>query len=170
MNEATPNLFEQPSSESGTIAPSNPVLRLVFDVGLGALIGAGLAAHIFTASWGLNVGEQNWSSLDQRFGAIVVGAGVFGFLAYYIALPRFLREARMRITPWVAMGVSLWLAADWSVRLYPSVTPDYFVDPRFSIAPFTVFAEIALIVVAVLAFIDWRINHEEKLELEKLNG
>jgi len=170
MNEAAPNLFEQPEEDVRSIAPRNPALRLGFDIGLGALIGAGLAAHIFTAAWGLNHGEQNWSNFDQRFAAIVAGAAIFGLLAYGIALPRFWREARMRITPWIAMGVSMWLAADWSVRLYPSTTPHYFVDPRFSIAPFTVFAEIGLFAVAVLAFIDWRINHEEKIEVEKLNG
>jgi hypothetical protein len=170
MNEAAPNLFEQPEEEVRSIAPRNPALRMAFDVGLGALIGAGLAAHIFTAAWGLNYGEQDWFSFDQRFAAIVGAAGIFGLMAYTVALPRFWREARMRITPWIAMGLAMWFAAEWSMRLYPSTTPDHFVDPRFSIPPFAVFAEIGLFAVAALAFIDWRINHEEKIEVEKLNG
>ena len=168
MTESSPNWFERPEIIAASIAPKAPAVRFAFDLALGAVLGGGLAAHIFAWCWSTSPGGADWDAFAAEFQAIVIAAGVFGFLTYWIALPYIWREARARVTTWLVAAASMWWTSEALVQFGPPAEP--FPDPRATIAAYTFFALLPLIGVAVLAFIDWRINRSEQRELEKHNG
>lgn len=92
--------------------------------------------------------------VDKDFQTLVVLAAVLG-VTCFVGLALAWREARSRATPWIVAAVSLYLAADWSVKLGPAT--DAFNDPRVNIAFMTLIACGVYVVCAVLAVMDWLI-------------
>jgi hypothetical protein len=115
----------------------------------------------------LILGRRLSQAVDRDF-ATLVGLSVVLGVTWLVSLRAAWREARARATPWIVAAVSLYLAADWSVKLGPSV--DRFDDPRVNIAYFAIIGCGAYAVCAVLAVMDWMISWRNRDAEATKNG
>jgi hypothetical protein len=90
--------------------------------------------------------------VDRDFQTLIVLSAVLG-VAWFVGLPSAWQEARSRVTPWIVAAVSLYLAADWAVKLGPIA--DAFNDPRVNMAYMTLIGCGVYVMCAVLAVMDW---------------
>ncbi len=153
------NLFEPPVGET---APRLTVRRVASGVLIGTLLGAGLAAHIFAFGW--------WQRRDVWLGSpfagtvvIATAAGLVAYFAFFAALKRL----KLSATPWLAAAVSLWLVEERLVHFGPFPVDFSFIDPRPTIAVMALVACAGLCVVAIIAFMDWRIRQSERASPER---
>lgn len=153
------NVFEPPVEAP---PPSVSMRRILLGAAVGVLLGAGLAAHIFSLGWLQE--RDGWSATTPEFMPVVLGAAVIGFVAYYATFVVVRRE-KARVTPWVTAAVTLWFASGRLVQLGPHPNAIEYVDPRSMMAMYTLVAAGALIFVAILAFMDWRIRESERTNL-----
>jgi hypothetical protein len=107
----------------------------------------------------LIVGQRLASIVNRDFLTLLAIAVVLGFV-WLIALRAAWREARSRATPWMVAAASLYLAADWAVKLGPAVG-DY-TDPRLSIAFYTLIGCGVYGACAVLALMDHMIRGNDR--------
>jgi hypothetical protein len=107
----------------------------------------------------LFVGQRLARVVDPDFLTLVAIAVVLG-VVWLFALRAAWREARPRVTPWVVAAVSLYLAADWAVKLGPAVG-DY-LDPRLNIAFYTLIGCGVYGACAVLALMDHVIRARDR--------
>jgi hypothetical protein len=107
----------------------------------------------------LLVGQRLARAVDRDFLTLVAIAVVLGAV-WLLALRAAWREARPRVTPWVVAAVSLYLGADWAVKLGPAVG-DY-MDPRLNIAFYTLIGCGVYGACAVLALMDHMIRARDR--------
>ncbi|WP_395647313.1 hypothetical protein [Terricaulis sp.] len=158
--------FEQPPE----VALHEPITlkRVAIGAGAGALLGAGLAAHFFAFEWLYQ--RDAWAS-DGRFGQIVGMTAVIGAVAYY-CVRRILQRVDIRVTPWLAAPLAMWLTAEQLVRITPHSSDPLFGEmnthtSQIGIASFVVFVAIAMLGVAIVRFFDWHIGDRERREIAR---
>ena len=100
------------------------------------------------------INERLSQVAGKDFLTLVILAAVLG-VAWFVGLVFAWQEARSRVTPWIVAAVSLYVAADWSVKLGPATNE--FNDPRVTIAYMTLIGCGVYLVCAILAFMDWLI-------------
>jgi hypothetical protein len=113
------------------------------------------AGFLVWLAWTVN--QRLSQVVDRDFQTLVILAALLG-VAWIAGIHTAWREARPRVTPWLVAGVSLYLAADWAVKLGPNV--ETFNDPRVNIAYYAIVGCGAYALCAILAFMDsliaWR--------------
>jgi hypothetical protein len=110
------------------------------------------AFALFVIWAALAINQRLSQVVDRDFVTLVVLSAVLGVM-WLVGLGTAWREARSRVTPWIVGAVSLYLAADWAVKLGPSA--EAFNDPRVNIAYFTIVGCGAYVLCAILAAMDW---------------
>lgn len=121
---------------------------------IGSIVSAGyLAATV----WSLKLAA--WFTADVEFATLVAVCGVVGAATLWMLLWQQ-PQARARVSLWFVAAATLWLASEWSVRLGPRL--HRFEDPRYDIATFTVFGAGVLLLVGVVALMDWHIRWRDR--------
>jgi hypothetical protein len=153
-------LFEPPHDLPEAIAPKQWLLRIPFDIAIGAAFGIGLAALNFAYIWIQPDARPLWLGSDWQFSAVVAGCLIAGILAAQGGIYVW-REAQARVTPWIAAAGASWFASTIAFDVLPSQF-DRWRDPRAGMGLLALTITGGMLVFAAIAFIDWLIKHNER--------
>jgi hypothetical protein len=123
-----------------------------------AAIGLGVASIVYFANLLLETRLMDWAQGQPEFVTLVAVCGIVGLLAVRGGF-RLWADHRSRVTLWFAAALALWFSSEWAVNLGTVV--DEWRDPRVNIALYTIMLTGVLVMIGVLALMDWHVRRRE---------